>query len=1030
MTVSIKKPRKGVILFTSVIAFLLLSITVFFVSNPDYIFNYFNRSAEMSVETQNDYITNGENITHSVSTNGVSLVKFMLYPDGQTPPPYEPPQECADEGESVPVIPDAPECCGDLKKISCVEPNDSGDCPLECDGSMICAACGDGECGLGENKCNCPQDCEEEDVCVGEGEVGSSFENESCCSGLEKIDNSTVDDDGSCIQFRNGTFMCAACGDGECGSGENKCNCPDDCGEVEPSCIEEGGEGLVNSGSSCCSGLEQIRATSEFGLVRPDEDTCDYDDSKFYCTKCGDGVCGDKEDRCNCPEDCATQEECIGEGDVGEESSGDQCCAGLDKIEHASLIYQVVNQNDSEPTCVFDETKFYCAKCPNGACGAGENKCNCPKDCGLLTSQVLGADSTDPTVVEEVVAVPVGGDAKHTFKLYDLFNTGSYGHTYKAYACGCEMNNEDECECITDYAESQEYKVEEPSLNFSVDASGYCDDDTCEEEAFGEFILNTNGNREWFKYNVVSEDSSHEAVLWDKGWGEEISFCGSQKMGYEFDLHLCHTRTGDETEPLTDCEQTPVTSVAYYLGCEYPQVDLGIASLDVVSDGDTEEIYEGDNITAFVDIANFSDVDIEGFELGLLIVSPDTGEHMFTETVSSNEVLQQGEIMNFSFDIGALPVNSYIASAAVQVLGDQVDVDSSNNHLETVFVVLSEDPCDITCEDDEYVSPDCECVECYLDEHCGNDDRQICNMDNNTCECNHELCGDRMQLNSSCTACICANTCPDGQYLDDQCYCRDDICDKTNADCGEKLILNEECECVAVECESDYHCPGLEYCEISSRSCVCGLCGAGLVPNSDCTECRCATGCPSGQIQRSDCSCYQPPSYTPSDPGGSSSGSTTTGQTDGTDGTDGQDGTDGSQDSDTYYGEGVEIEIEGPDEGQVVKVDEKVLLEYKIVSEGDADPDKVEWYVDGEKVGSGNFISYSTSEAGEYTIELRYNDEKQDSVGIEVIKTVAEEKSKAFWGLGILGYFLAAVVILLVIGFILWLLFSARDNEY
>lgn len=68
------------------------------------------------------------------------------------------PPACVPEGGSAAVIPDAPECCPGLVKIPCGGPAADGTCP-GCDGASICAHCGDGACGLGENICNCPADC-------------------------------------------------------------------------------------------------------------------------------------------------------------------------------------------------------------------------------------------------------------------------------------------------------------------------------------------------------------------------------------------------------------------------------------------------------------------------------------------------------------------------------------------------------------------------------------------------------------------------------------------------------------------------------------------------------------------------------------------------------------------------------------------------------------------------------------------------------------------------------------------------------
>ncbi len=64
---------------------------------------------------------------------------------------------CVGEGGSVPVIPNAPSCCEDLVAIGCDAPE--GDACMPCSGVSICTYCGDLNCGVGENYCNCPADC-------------------------------------------------------------------------------------------------------------------------------------------------------------------------------------------------------------------------------------------------------------------------------------------------------------------------------------------------------------------------------------------------------------------------------------------------------------------------------------------------------------------------------------------------------------------------------------------------------------------------------------------------------------------------------------------------------------------------------------------------------------------------------------------------------------------------------------------------------------------------------------------------------
>lgn len=65
---------------------------------------------------------------------------------------------CVAEGGNVAVVPNAPPCCDRLVKIPCDTPDGDGVCQ-GCDGSSVCTSCGNAQCSLGENACNCPDDC-------------------------------------------------------------------------------------------------------------------------------------------------------------------------------------------------------------------------------------------------------------------------------------------------------------------------------------------------------------------------------------------------------------------------------------------------------------------------------------------------------------------------------------------------------------------------------------------------------------------------------------------------------------------------------------------------------------------------------------------------------------------------------------------------------------------------------------------------------------------------------------------------------
>jgi len=69
--------------------------------------------------------------------------------------------------------------------------------------------------------------------CVEEGEWGDRTDNPDlkCCKGLDERPSYDL---GRCIAIPDLTFNCIKCDDGNCGPGENRCNCPEDCGSPTP----------------------------------------------------------------------------------------------------------------------------------------------------------------------------------------------------------------------------------------------------------------------------------------------------------------------------------------------------------------------------------------------------------------------------------------------------------------------------------------------------------------------------------------------------------------------------------------------------------------------------------------------------------------------------------------------------------------------------------------------------------------------------------------------------------------------------
>jgi len=150
---------------------------------------------------------------------------------------------------------DSPDvCCPGLIPIADSVEEEDGSCS-DPTGTYYCASCGSNGCEYPlENDCNC-FDCEEISGCtdpmalnydpdassddgscildcITEGNLGLMSLNDQCCTGLTEIVNEVKQDD-TCIELNADSFYCTECGDGECVSPENECNC-DDCVSQPP----------------------------------------------------------------------------------------------------------------------------------------------------------------------------------------------------------------------------------------------------------------------------------------------------------------------------------------------------------------------------------------------------------------------------------------------------------------------------------------------------------------------------------------------------------------------------------------------------------------------------------------------------------------------------------------------------------------------------------------------------------------------------------------------------------------------------
>ncbi|MBU1103919.1 MAG: hypothetical protein KJ600_05165 [Nanoarchaeota archaeon] len=148
---------------------------------------------------------------------------------------------------------------------------------------------------------------------------------------------------------------------------------------IELSCVEAGES--LGPATECCGGLVgldnfRIDETGEcVGLIG----------GYLKCSDCGNGVCEDWENKCNCLDDCENVS-CKKHGEVPkftglEDSMAVQCCEGL-------IHRTQKGQYDEDCVNLFEKYGGggyvgICLACGDGVCDSEfESVCNCEEDCG------------------------------------------------------------------------------------------------------------------------------------------------------------------------------------------------------------------------------------------------------------------------------------------------------------------------------------------------------------------------------------------------------------------------------------------------------------------------------------------------------------------------------------------------------------------------------------------------------------------------------------------------------------------------
>ncbi len=282
---------------------------------------------------------------------------------------YSSAQSCAQTGQSVFSSPQfgPTTCCSKNDGIKpsavlvgdqCVEPNTvAGTCVAN-----WWQTCGDGTCSSAEDKCTCEEDCFV--TCTPAGKTHAVVPNEQCCSGLVGVNPGAVPQaDGQCPTILPvGAELCTNCGNGTCEQWENYCNCAKDC--LAP--CAQNGERVFGSSqfgpTTCCSKNAGIKPNSYLagGMCVSTNDGSKGTCIDYWWQTCGNGLCGNGEDQCSCPVDCAGGGPTCGNGgiegsercDDGNKSSGDGCsypacliedgwtCSGMpSKCSHVCPVY-------------------------------------------------------------------------------------------------------------------------------------------------------------------------------------------------------------------------------------------------------------------------------------------------------------------------------------------------------------------------------------------------------------------------------------------------------------------------------------------------------------------------------------------------------------------------------------------------------------------------------------------------------------------------------------------------------------------
>jgi len=300
------------------------------------------------------------------------------------------PEECLDEGGTY-MPGDEQQCCVGLGSIT-ITTGDGTECTLPM-GYVCTGFCGDGTCeGEYENACSCPGDCLEVNVtprnvtpvnvtpvnvtCLEGQEVSEGICVDICGNGIidegEDCENCVLDvicEDGYTCENRECTEINITVP--TCPEGQE----PDESGECVEECLREGEDYLPGEGK-CCFGFKSMSQSVGDGEI------CSLTAGHICTALCGNEVCDNTENPCNCPEDCREEEELCGnvmidEGEDCESCPSDVVCQqGYVCTDGECIPILGVCPEGMEP----NEVDQCVDICGNGRINEGEDCESCPTD--------------------------------------------------------------------------------------------------------------------------------------------------------------------------------------------------------------------------------------------------------------------------------------------------------------------------------------------------------------------------------------------------------------------------------------------------------------------------------------------------------------------------------------------------------------------------------------------------------------------------------------------------------------------------